>query len=124
MEILGRLVEGGVLGLAAYILMLVCVLAVARAPIRRRWDSTSESAALVAACGAIAFLVLSTLFDVMAFPHCPYIFMTVAGFLAVAAKPAPEAATGRASLQVVPAPPPGQWPDSPPAVVKEPAWSS
>ena len=64
----------------------------------RRWSLAGRSEreppsapiALVGAAAAVAFLVVSTLFDVMSFPHCPYIFLFIAGFLAAAVKPPEE----------------------------------
>ena len=38
----------------------------------------------------MAFLVLSTLFDVMSFPHVPYILLSLAGLLAVVVRGADE----------------------------------
>jgi hypothetical protein len=96
MEILARLVEGGVLGLAAYLLIILSVLALARGPIRRR-DPTSGPVALAVAAAAAGLLVLSALFDVMAFPHIPYIFLCLAALLVVAVTPSEEPAGARAS---------------------------
>jgi hypothetical protein len=80
MELLHELVEVGMLGLAAYLLMILSVIAVARAPIRGRHPRDAPVALAVAAT-AVAFLVVSTLFDVMSFPHCPYIFLSMAALL-------------------------------------------
>jgi hypothetical protein len=82
MELLQQLVEVGVLGLAAYLLTIVAVLAVAHEPIRDR-RSRDGPVALAVAAATVAFLVVSTLFDVMSFPHCPYIFLWLAALLAV-----------------------------------------
>jgi hypothetical protein len=41
------------------------------------------SPALAASAAAVVFLVASSLFDAMSFPHAPYIFMTFAGLAAV-----------------------------------------
>jgi hypothetical protein len=82
MEMLRELIEVGVVGLVAYIMMSVSIVATARAPIRRRRPEESR-VALAAASTAVAFLVISTLFDVMSFPHCPYILLWMAGLLAV-----------------------------------------
>ena len=89
MELLKRLVEGGVLGLAAYIFMIVTIVMVARGPIHRR-HPIDAPVGLAGAAAAVAFLVASTLFDVMSFPHCPYIVLCMAGFLAAAVKPPEE----------------------------------
>lgn len=81
-EVLGRLVDSGVLGLLALWLMLVLIIAAARATIRSR-DPLWSPLALAVAAAAVAFFVLAFLFDVTAFPHTPYILMSLAGFLAV-----------------------------------------
>jgi len=81
-ELLARVVETGVVGLIAFVMMIVLVIAIA-APIIRRRDPVLAPAALAIAAAAGAFLVLAVLFDVMSFPHTPYILMTLVGFLAV-----------------------------------------
>ena len=86
MELLQELVEVGVLGLIAYVLTIVAVLWIAREPIRARRSRDGPVALAVAAAG-VAFLVTSTLFDIMSFPHCPYIFLWLAGLLAVTVGP-------------------------------------
>lgn len=85
-ELLHRLVEGGVLGLAAYMFMIVSVILVARIPIHRR-HPVEAPVALAGAAAAVGFLVASTLFDVMSFPHCPYILMGLAGLLVAVLAP-------------------------------------
>ena len=82
MELLRQLVEGGVLGVLAYLGMGVMVVAVARKPIRGR-DPYDAPVGLWAAAAAVCFIVVSTLFDVMSFPHVPYIFLWTAALLAV-----------------------------------------
>jgi O-antigen ligase len=82
MELLRQLIEVGVVGLTAYIMLMVSIVATARAPIRRRRPDESR-VALAAAATAVSFLVISTLFDVMSFPHCPYILLWMGGLLAV-----------------------------------------
>ena len=80
-EILTELLEVGVIGLAAYLIMILSVVAVATPLIRRR-DPERAPPALVAALCAIAFLTVSFLYDAMHFPHAPYIFLTMAALLA------------------------------------------
>ena len=93
MEMLRQLIEVGVVGLTAFIMMSVSIVATARAPIRARRPDDSR-VALAAAATAVAFLVISTLFDVMSFPHCPYILLWMAGLLAVVVtNPAEEQGT-------------------------------
>ena len=82
MEMLRQLIEVGVVGLTAFIMLMVSIVATARAPIRRRRPDESR-VALAAAATAVSFLVISTLFDVMSFPHCPYILLWMGGLLAV-----------------------------------------
>ena len=81
-DLLSRLVDMGVVGLAAYVLVMVSVIATARRVIRSRHPKWAPIA-LVCASAAVAILVASALFDVMSFPHVPYIFLTLAAFLAV-----------------------------------------
>jgi len=81
-EILGRLIDSGVLGLLSFILMIVSIVVAAR-PLLRSRDAYFGSPALATAAAAIAFLVVSVLFDVMSFPHTPYILLSLAGLLAV-----------------------------------------
>jgi hypothetical protein len=80
-EFLQRIVETGVIGLVAFVLVGVSVIAVANAPIRARHPVWSPIA-LACAASAVAFLVVATLFDSLSFPHVPYIFLSLAGLLA------------------------------------------
>jgi hypothetical protein len=81
MELLRQLIEVGVLGLAAYLFMIGAIVGVARRPIRAR-GPTDAPVALAAAAAAVGFLVVSTLFDVMSFPHSPYLVLFMAALLA------------------------------------------
>jgi hypothetical protein len=117
MELLRQLIEGGALGLLAYLSMGIAVVYVARKPIRSR-DLHDAPVALAAAAAGVCFIVVSTLFDVMSFPHVPYIFLWMAGLLAViTTQPRPE-----------PEPEPEPEPVAERAVTRErvlePAWSS
>jgi O-antigen ligase len=80
-EILSRIVDTGILGLLFYLLMIVSFVLAARALIRSRHPVWSPPALTVAA-SAVAFLVVSFLFDVTSFPHTPYIMFSLAGLLA------------------------------------------
>lgn len=112
MELLRQLIEVGVLGVLAYIAMGATVVAVARRPIRSR-DPGDAPVGLAAAAAAVCFVVVSTLFDVMSFPHVPYIFLWMAALLAV--------------ITTEPRPAPRPQPAVPPRLVREPdpepAWS-
>ena len=81
-EVLLRTIEGGVFGLASFLLIGVSVIVSTRRTIRSR-DPTSAQVALVGAAIAVAFLVLALLFDEMSFPHVPYIFLYMLGLVAV-----------------------------------------
>ena len=106
-EILHRLIEAGVLGLAAFLLVGVSVVASTRRTIASR-DPTSAPIALIGASMAVGFLVLATLFDELSFPHAVYIFLYMAGLVAVVverprrrAEPPPVAATPEAPAPTV-----------------------
>jgi hypothetical protein len=88
-EILHRIVEMGVLGVLTYILMVVAVVLCAR-PIITARDSERAPIALMGAAAAVAFASVSTLFDVLSFPHATYIFLYLAGLVAVVARPGRE----------------------------------
>jgi hypothetical protein len=81
-EILQRLIETGVVGLLAYLLVIGSVFWTARATIAER-DRTWAPLALSGAASAVAFGVVSTLYDVMSFSHGVYIFLCIAGLVAV-----------------------------------------
>lgn len=80
-DLLMRIVETGLVGLLAYILMLGLTISTA-VPIIRGRDPNWGPPALAIAAAAGAFLMLSVLFDIFSFPHGPYILMTLFGFLA------------------------------------------
>ncbi|RKQ94095.1 O-antigen ligase [Solirubrobacter pauli] len=82
-EILHRLVEMGVIGLLAFLAMPITAVLASRHVIRAR-DHDNAPMALAGAAGAVSFIVASTLYDVMSFPHAAYIFLYVAGLTAVA----------------------------------------
>lgn len=81
-DILQRVVETGVVGLVVFLLMPISVVATARATIASRHPDYAGPA-LVGAAAAVSFIVVSFLFDVMSFPHVPYIFLYLAGLAAV-----------------------------------------
>ncbi len=82
-EILRRITETGLIGLAFFLLMPIAVLASSRVMLAGR-DPTQASIALVGAAAGSCFLVVSTLYDVLAFPHAAYIFLYIAGLVSVA----------------------------------------
>ncbi|HEX5924117.1 MAG TPA: hypothetical protein VFY45_09810 [Baekduia sp.] len=87
-EVLHTTIETGLIGLLAYLLIPASVLLSVRKLIRRREDQWSSVALIGAAC-AVAFLVVSFLFDVMSFPHAGYIFLYIAALVTVGLKPSP-----------------------------------
>jgi hypothetical protein len=98
-EILHRTVETGVLGLLAFVLIPLAVLFCTRATIASR-DPTWAPPALIGAAAAVCFLVISTLYDALSFPHATYVFLCMAGLVA-AALPTQR----RTEVQVAPAAP-------------------
>jgi hypothetical protein len=80
-ELLHRLIEMGVVGLLAFLFMGASVVLSARATIASRHPSRAPIA-LIGAAAAVSFLVVSTLFDVLSFPHATYIFLYMAGLVA------------------------------------------
>jgi hypothetical protein len=81
-DVLTRLVESGLVGLITFLLIMATVVAVAAPIIRSRHPSRAPPALAIAAA-ATAFFVLCALFDVLSFPHVPYLFLAMAGLLAV-----------------------------------------
>ena len=88
-EILHRTLEMGVIGLVAFLLMVLSVILSARKTIAER-DPRWAPVALVGAAAAMAFLTLSALFDVLSFSHATYIFLYTAGLVAVVVAPRQE----------------------------------
>ena len=82
-EYLKRLIETGTLGLAAYVLLVLCVVIGGRRAILDR-DSSWAAPLLALAAGTVAFAVAGALFDIMFFPQLPYLFATFAGLAVVA----------------------------------------
>ena len=98
-EILHRTLEMGVLGLLSFLIVALAVVFSARRTIAGR-DPTWAPPALIGATAAIGFLVTATLYDVMSFPHGPYIFLYMAGLVAVAIRQ-PAGRTGPPAPPVV-----------------------
>jgi hypothetical protein len=88
-EILGRLVETGVLGLVAFILIALSLILLLRKTIAER-DPRWAPAALCGTAAAVAFLVVATLFDVMSVPHGTDVFLYMAGLAVIVAAPGRE----------------------------------
>ena len=97
-DLLMRLVETGVFGLAAFLLMIGIVVGVA-VPVIRGSDRLRAPPALAIAAAATAFGVLAALFDEWSFPHAVYLFLTLAGLLAALGPPRPEPEPARLSAR-------------------------
>jgi hypothetical protein len=91
-EILNRSIETGVLGLVAFLVIPLSVILVLRRAASRR-ESRWAPIALCGAAAAVCLLVLSTLYDVMATPHGPCVFLYLAGLAVAVAEPGFEAET-------------------------------
>jgi len=96
-EILQRLIEMGIVGLIAYLAMGFAVVGVARRTIARR-DPQWAPLALIGAAAAVSFVVASTLFDILSFPHATYIFLYMSGLVAVVVTGADERDDEHASV--------------------------
>jgi hypothetical protein len=83
-EYIDEIWEVGVVGLLAYVLMILAPVILARRAIRSR-DPAVEPLALAASAGCVAYLVVNALFDAMSFPQAPYMFFMVAALTTVAA---------------------------------------
>jgi hypothetical protein len=98
-EILHRIVETGVLGLVAFLLIPIAVIASSRRAIADR-DPHSAPTALVGAAAGACFLVVSLLYDVLSFPHAVYVFLYIAGLAAAVTRtPGERAATAGATTR-------------------------
>jgi hypothetical protein len=83
-QILTSAIETGIVGVVAYLAMMLTVLATARPMFRDRLRNDDQAKlALALGVGAVAFFTSSFLYDAMAFPHGPYIFLVFAGLVAV-----------------------------------------
>ncbi|HEU0251356.1 MAG TPA: hypothetical protein VFR48_11600, partial [Solirubrobacteraceae bacterium] len=83
-EYIDEIWEVGVVGLLAYLGMIIAPIALARKAIRGR-DPTIASLALASSAGCVAYLVVSALFDALSFPQAPYMFFLVAALTTIAA---------------------------------------
>jgi hypothetical protein len=83
-EYIDEIWEVGILGLIAYLGMILAPVLLSRRAIRGR-DPTVASLALAGSAGCIAYLVVNALFDAMSFPQAPYMFFMMAALTTVAA---------------------------------------
>jgi hypothetical protein len=85
-EVLVRIVEMGAVGLIAFILLPLSVVATGRSTITSRHPDWAPPV-LAGVAVAIVFLVGAALFDSMSFPQVPYIFLCFAAFVVVVVRP-------------------------------------
>ena len=94
-EFLGQVVETGVLGLFAYVMIGISVILATRKMIRRRHPQWSAPALCGAAAG-VCLLISSGLYDAMGFPHGAFTFLYIAGLAVAVVAPGIESvAPGR-----------------------------
>jgi O-antigen ligase/polysaccharide polymerase Wzy-like membrane protein len=81
-EYLGLIVGVGLIGLLAYLAMIVATMSGAHALIRGR-DPTRADLALACSGSVAVFAVATLLFDILARPHVAYLFFFLGGLVAV-----------------------------------------
>jgi fumarate reductase subunit D len=98
----------GILGLVAYLWMILAPIVVSRRAIRGR-DGPGASLALATSAGCVAFLVVNALFDTMSFPQAPYVFFIMASLSTIASSgpegncdPSPGVFWRQRALQMAP----------------------
>jgi O-antigen ligase len=88
-QYIGLAIETGFVGVGAYLLLLLGVVAAAR-PALRSGDPRRAPPALAAACAAVALAVAAALFDCFAYPQVPYVFLFVGGLAVLCSAGVPE----------------------------------
>jgi hypothetical protein len=102
-EYLGQVYQVGVLGLIAFLALIVTPLFVVRSVLRSD-NPLRGPPALAAGAGCLAFGVASALYDILSFPQAPYLFLFMAAMCVCAASV--EVREGEAGLE--PRPEPGR----------------
>jgi hypothetical protein len=83
-EYIDEIWEVGIVGLVAYMFMILAPVFTARRVIRER-DPVTEPLALAASAGCVAYFVVNALFDTMSFPQAPYMFFLIAALATITA---------------------------------------
>jgi hypothetical protein len=83
-EYIDEVWEVGIIGLVAYLFMILAPIIAARRAILSR-DPVIEPLALASSAGCVAYLVVNALFDAMSFPQAPYMFFIVAALATITA---------------------------------------
>ncbi|HTT93210.1 MAG TPA: O-antigen ligase family protein [Solirubrobacterales bacterium] len=94
-EYLGELYQTGLLGLLAFIALILTPVVIAVRYAARRDNPLRGPPALAAAAGIMGFFVAAALYDILTFPQAPYLFLFLAAMCTTAAsveKVAPERA--------------------------------
>lgn len=108
-EYLGVLIAVGLLGLVAYVAVLLTMMLLAHRSVRGP-DPRRSALALAALASVGVILVASALFDVFSFPHVPYMLFFVAGLIVALRNASPAPAPAGAGVRVrshLPGPPRG-----------------
>lgn len=92
-QALDLLIETGVVGIVAYMLVPLTAFFVSRKAASSR-DPVIGTTSVIVAAAAIGFLILTFLFDLMSFPHPVYGFLSLAGLEAVALRKPERAGIG------------------------------
>jgi hypothetical protein len=81
-EYVDEIWEVGIVGLLAYMFLILAPVIAARRAIRAR-DPSVAPLALAASAGCVAYFVVNALFDAMSFPQAPYMFFVVAALATI-----------------------------------------
>lgn len=83
-EYLGELYQVGLIGLLAFLALIVAPVILVRKVVRSE-NPLRGPPALAAAAGIIAFAVAASLYDILSFPQAPYLFLFLAAMCVTAA---------------------------------------
>ena len=101
-EYLGVMLTVGLVGVAAF-LALILASAVIAHPLARARDGLRSDLALAGSASCFVFLVVNALFDSLSFSQVPYLFFLIAGLVTVLASREPAPAPARAPQPAEPA---------------------
>jgi O-antigen ligase len=93
-EYLGLLITVGLLGALCYLGVFIAMLAAAHRTIRGP-DPRRSALALAAFATVAAIMIASALFDVLSFPHVPYLLLFVAAMILALREPSPATEPAR-----------------------------
>lgn len=84
-EWLGRIIETGIIGAVAYLLLILAVVGVAHRASRMK-DPLRRGLGVSVAASVAVYALTNGVFDALAFPQAPYMFFFVAALIAVAVR--------------------------------------